>query len=96
LQERLLEVGNSGSSAGNTPSTFWPTSILGDSLQVVFQNILLESNDEVLQSSERAWKLLLQVTDVLDSWAFYKRKFYNLVYHRMMLTNKTVFIVAVP
>ncbi|XP_047094513.1 TATA-binding protein-associated factor BTAF1 isoform X1 [Lolium rigidum] len=58
--ERLLEVGNTGSSAGNTPSTFWPTSILGDSLQVVFQNILLESNDEILRSSERAWKLLLQ------------------------------------
>ncbi|KAE8789291.1 modifier of transcription 1-D1 [Hordeum vulgare] len=58
--ERLLEVGNTRSSAGDTPSKFWTTSILGDSLQVVFQNILLESNDEILQSSERAWKLLLQ------------------------------------
>lgn len=58
--EKLLEVGNSRSSAGTSPSKFWPTSILGDALQVVFQNLLLESNDEILQSSERAWKLLLQ------------------------------------
>jgi TATA-binding protein-associated factor len=66
---------------------------LGDSLQVVFQNILLESNDEILRSSERAWKLLLQVTNVLDFW---KRKFINLVYHRLILTNKSVFIVQCP
>jgi TATA-binding protein-associated factor len=39
--------------------------MLGDALQVVFQNLLLESNDEILQSSERVWKLLLQVVDVL-------------------------------
>ncbi|XP_062232323.1 TATA-binding protein-associated factor BTAF1-like isoform X2 [Phragmites australis] len=58
--ERLLEVGNTRSSDGITPSKFWPTSILGDALQVVFQNLLLESNYEILQSSERAWKLLLQ------------------------------------
>jgi hypothetical protein len=61
LQEKLLEVGNTRSLSGTTPSKFWPTSILGDALQVVFQNLLLESNDEILQSSERAWKLLLQV-----------------------------------
>ncbi|KAG8086577.1 hypothetical protein GUJ93_ZPchr0010g10708 [Zizania palustris] len=53
--ERLLEVGNTKSSA-----KLWPASILGDALQVVFQNLLLESNDEIIQSSERAWKLLLQ------------------------------------
>jgi TATA-binding protein-associated factor len=58
--EKLLEVGNSRSLSGTVPSKFWPTSILGDALQVVFQNLLLESNDEILQSSERAWKLLLQ------------------------------------
>lgn len=58
--EKLLEVGNTRSSAGTTPSKLWPTSILGDALQVVFQNLLLESNDDILQSSERAWKLLLQ------------------------------------
>ncbi|KAK3159851.1 hypothetical protein QOZ80_1BG0051830 [Eleusine coracana subsp. coracana] len=56
--ERLLEAGNTRSSTGTTP--FWPTSMLGDALQVVFQNLLLESNDEILQSSERVWKLLLQ------------------------------------
>jgi len=58
--EKLLEVGNSRSLSGTVPSKFRPTSILGDALQVVFQNLLLESNDEILQSSERAWKLLLQ------------------------------------
>ncbi|KAF8783592.1 hypothetical protein HU200_000532 [Digitaria exilis] len=58
--EKLLEVGNTRNLAGTTPSKFWPTSILGDALQVVFQNLLLESNDEILQSSESAWKLLLQ------------------------------------
>ncbi|KAL6618657.1 hypothetical protein ACP70R_033796 [Stipagrostis hirtigluma subsp. patula] len=58
--ERLLEVGNTRSSAGMTSSKFWAASILGDALQVVFQNLLLESNDEILQSSERAWRLLLQ------------------------------------
>ncbi|CAL4887597.1 unnamed protein product [Urochloa decumbens] len=58
--EKLLEVGNTRGLSGTTPSKFWPASILGDALQVVFQNLLLESNDEILQSSERAWKLLLQ------------------------------------
>ncbi|KAG2617033.1 hypothetical protein PVAP13_3NG178092 [Panicum virgatum] len=60
IRTLLLEVGNSRSLSGTVPSKFWPTSILGDALQVVFQNLLLESNDEILQSSERAWKLLLQ------------------------------------
>ncbi|AQK88882.1 TATA-binding protein-associated factor BTAF1 [Zea mays] len=67
--EKLLEVGNTRSSAGTTPSKLWPTSILGDALQVVFQNLLLESNDDILQSSERAWKLLLQVASmIIVSW----------------------------
>ncbi|XP_006646908.1 TATA-binding protein-associated factor BTAF1 isoform X1 [Oryza brachyantha] len=63
--ERLLEVGNTGSSA-----KLWLASILGDALQVVFQNLLLESNDEIIRSSERAWKLLLQCpTEDLESAA---------------------------
>nr|BAD25208.1 putative SNF2 domain-containing protein [Oryza sativa Japonica Group] len=63
--ERLLEVGNTRNSA-----KLWLASILGDALQVVFQNLLLESNDEIIRSSERAWKLLLQCpTEDLESAA---------------------------
>lgn len=40
---------------------FWPASILGDTLRIVFQNLLLESNEEILLCSERVWRLLLQV-----------------------------------
>ncbi|KAJ4797222.1 TATA-binding protein-associated factor MOT1 [Rhynchospora pubera] len=57
--ERLLEV-NKGSSDGAEASKFWPSSILGDALRIVFQNLLLEANDNILQSSERVWRLLLQ------------------------------------
>lgn len=58
--ERLLEVGNRRSSSGSLDNGFWPAAILGDALRIVFQNLLLESNDAVLLSSERVWRLLLQ------------------------------------
>lgn len=58
--ERLLEVGYTRSSSESMANRFWPASILGDALQIVFQNLLLESNDDILQSSERVWRLLLQ------------------------------------
>lgn len=61
MQERLLEVGNTRSSTETLTSNLWTTSILGDALRIVFQNLLLESNDEIVQSSERVWRLLLQV-----------------------------------
>ncbi|XP_072972272.1 TATA-binding protein-associated factor BTAF1 isoform X2 [Typha angustifolia] len=58
--ERLLEVCYARSSAETVASKFWPTSIVGDALRIVFQNLLLESNDQILQCSERVWRLLLQ------------------------------------
>ncbi|KAJ8627928.1 hypothetical protein MRB53_021235 [Persea americana] len=57
--ERVLEAG-SRSSSGSETGSFWPTSILGDTLRIVFQNLLLESNEEILQCSERVWILLLK------------------------------------
>lgn len=60
LQERLLEAGVKQNIS--VPSTtIWPTTILGDTLRIVFQNLLLESNDNILECSERVWRLLLQV-----------------------------------
>ncbi|KAK8964573.1 putative chromatin-remodeling complex ATPase chain [Platanthera guangdongensis] len=58
--ERLLEVGNKRSSSESLEHGFWPAAILGDALCIVFQNLLLESNDAILLSSERVWRLLLQ------------------------------------
>lgn len=60
LQERLLEAGIKRSISVSSTS-FWPSFILGDTLRIVFQNLLLESNDEILECTERVWKLLLQV-----------------------------------
>ncbi|XP_023528568.1 TATA-binding protein-associated factor BTAF1 [Cucurbita pepo subsp. pepo] len=57
--ERLLEAGLK--QIISVPSTsIWPTTILGDTLRIVFQNLLLESNDDILECSERVWRLLLQ------------------------------------
>lgn len=57
--ERLLEAGLKQNIS--VPSTaIWPTTILGDTLRIVFQNLLLESNDDILECSERVWRLLLQ------------------------------------
>ncbi|PKA51093.1 putative chromatin-remodeling complex ATPase chain [Apostasia shenzhenica] len=58
--ERLLEVGYQRSSSDSLNNGFWPTAILGDALRIVFQNMLLESNDDILHCSERVWRLLLQ------------------------------------
>lgn len=60
MQERLLEAGYRKSVSMST-SSFWPSYILGDTLRIVFQNMLLESSDEILECSERVWRLLLQV-----------------------------------
>ncbi|KAJ3671154.1 hypothetical protein LUZ60_008580 [Juncus effusus] len=58
--ERLLGV-NKGSSDGTEGgSKFWASSILGDAMRIVFQNLFLESNDSILRSSERVWRILLQ------------------------------------
>ncbi|KAG0475518.1 hypothetical protein HPP92_015204 [Vanilla planifolia] len=58
--ERLLEIGNRRNSFESTGNGFWPAVILGDALRIVFQNLLLESKDEILLSSKRVWRLLLQ------------------------------------
>ncbi|KAF9615352.1 hypothetical protein IFM89_023003 [Coptis chinensis] len=57
--ERLLVAGCQKASESATRS-FWPSFILGDTLRIVYQNLLLEANDEILQCSERVWRLLLQ------------------------------------
>lgn len=57
--ERVLEAAYRSTTELVT-SNFWPTDILGDTLRIVFQNLLLESNEEILQCSERVWRLLLQ------------------------------------
>ncbi|RAL50435.1 hypothetical protein DM860_016902 [Cuscuta australis] len=59
--ERLLEAGFKRS-LSEVSSSFWPSVILGDTLRIVFQNLLLESNEEVVQCSRRVWGLLLQCT----------------------------------
>lgn len=58
--ERLLEAGYKRSLSEPSGDSFWPSFILGDTLRVVFQNLLLESNEEILQCSERVWRLLVQ------------------------------------
>ncbi|XP_058761530.1 TATA-binding protein-associated factor BTAF1 [Vicia villosa] len=58
--ERLLEAGYKRSMSELSSTSFWPSSIFGDTLRIVFQNLLLETNEEVLQCSERVWSLLVQ------------------------------------
>ncbi|XAR57644.1 Nucleoplasmin ATPase [Bertholletia excelsa] len=58
--ERLLEAGYKRNISDSSSTSFWPSFILGDALRIVFQNLLLESNEEILQCSERVWRLLLQ------------------------------------
>ncbi|XP_047337513.1 TATA-binding protein-associated factor BTAF1 [Impatiens glandulifera] len=57
--ERLLEAGCKRKISDSSTSC-WPSFILGDTLRIVFQNMLLESKQEILQCSERVWRLLLQ------------------------------------
>ncbi|KAI3468468.1 hypothetical protein Pfo_025131 [Paulownia fortunei] len=57
--ERLLEAGYRRSITDESGS-FWPSFIVGDTLRIVFQNLLLESNEEILQCSERVWNLLVK------------------------------------
>lgn len=61
LQERLLEAGYKKNTSEPSDGSFWPSFILGDTLRIVFQNLLLESNEEILRCSERVWRLLVQV-----------------------------------
>ncbi|KAH0884939.1 hypothetical protein HID58_061035, partial [Brassica napus] len=54
--ERLLEAGCRKNISEQSKSSFWPSSILGDTLRIVFQNLLLESTEEILECSERVWR----------------------------------------
>ncbi|XP_065853225.1 TATA-binding protein-associated factor BTAF1 [Euphorbia lathyris] len=58
--ERLLEAGYKRNISEPSGTSFWPSFILGDTLRIVFQNLLLESNEDILQCSERVWRLLVQ------------------------------------
>ncbi|CAI0433201.1 unnamed protein product [Linum tenue] len=58
--EQLLEAGHKRSVSDPSGSSFWPSFILGDTLRIVFQNLLLESNERILHCSERVWRLLVQ------------------------------------
>ncbi|PON37204.1 Coatomer beta subunit [Parasponia andersonii] len=58
--ERLLEAGYKRNISDPASSSFWPSFILGDTLRIVFQNLLLDSNEEILQCSDRVWRLLVQ------------------------------------
>lgn len=60
LQERLLEVCY-GSHSFSAASVHWNSSIFGDTLRIVFQNLLLESDEQILQCSMRVWRLLVKV-----------------------------------
>lgn len=58
--ERLLEAGCKRNVQEPSDTSFWPSFILGDTLRIVYQNLLLESNDEILLCSKRVWRLLLK------------------------------------
>ncbi|XP_058206166.1 TATA-binding protein-associated factor BTAF1 isoform X3 [Rhododendron vialii] len=58
--ERLLEAGIKSNMSECPSTSLWSSFILGDTLRIVFQNLLLESNEEILYCSERVWRLLLQ------------------------------------
>ncbi|KAI4370311.1 hypothetical protein MLD38_018674 [Melastoma candidum] len=58
--ERLLDACYKRSSSGTSKCSFWPSFILGDTIRIVFQNLLLKSNEQILESSERVWRLLMQ------------------------------------
>ena len=63
-QERLLQSGDNKGREGNTGIS-WVVPILGDALRMVFQNLLLDCDENVLQCSQRVWRLLLQVGSIL-------------------------------
>ena len=69
VQERLLEAGYKRS-ISESSSSFWPAFILGDTLRIVFQNLLLESNEEILQCSERVWRLILEVFNLISCFEY--------------------------
>ncbi|XP_031131067.1 TATA-binding protein-associated factor BTAF1 [Ipomoea triloba] len=98
--ERLLEAGRKRSLC-EASGSFWPSFILGDTLRIVFQNLLLESNEEILQCSGRVWRLLLQcpVNDLTDAAKAYFSFWIELSttpYGSPLDTTKMFWPVALP
>ncbi|GAB4851956.1 btaf1 RNA polymerase II, B-TFIID transcription factor-associated, 170kDa [Ancistrocladus abbreviatus] len=99
--ERLLEAGYRRHSSEPSANSFWPSFILGDTLRIVFQNLLLESNDDILQCTERVWRLLLQcpVRDLEVAAASFISSWLELVttpYGSALDTSKMYWPVAPP
>ncbi|KAK6782737.1 hypothetical protein RDI58_020533 [Solanum bulbocastanum] len=98
--ERLLEAEYKRSIAESS-SSFWPSFILGDTLRIVFQNLLLESNEEIVQCSGRVWRILLQcpVEDLEDASKAYFPSWLELAttpYGSSLDTAKMFWPVALP
>ncbi|KAL8521551.1 hypothetical protein ACS0TY_011900 [Phlomoides rotata] len=98
--ERLLEAGYRRSITDESTS-FWPSFIVGDTLRIVFQNLLLESNEEILQCSERVWNLLVecQVEDLENAAKLYFSSWIDLAttpYGSPLDATKMFWPVALP
>lgn len=99
--ERLLDVGCQKCFSQQASATFWPASILGDALRIVFQNLLLESNEDILLSSERVWRLLLQgpaqdLEDVARSYFSFWIQLATTPYGSALDTTKMFWPIALP
>ncbi|GAA0152941.1 hypothetical protein LIER_11297 [Lithospermum erythrorhizon] len=98
--ERLLEAGLKRSKAESS-SSFWPSFIMGDTLRTVFQNLLLESNEEILQCSERVWRLLIEspIEDLEGAVKLYFSSWIELAttpYGSPLDTTKMFWPISVP
>ncbi|CAI9108802.1 OLC1v1008493C4 [Oldenlandia corymbosa var. corymbosa] len=98
--ERLLEAGLKKSISVSS-SSFWPSSILGDTLRIVFQNLLLESNGEILECTKRVWGLLLQspvedLVSVVESYFFPWIELATTSYGSALDATKMFWPVALP
>ncbi|CAA0831909.1 TATA-binding protein-associated factor BTAF1 [Striga hermonthica] len=98
--ERLLEAGYRRS-VSDVSSSLWPSFIVGDTLRIVFQNLLLESNEEILQCSERVWNLLLKclVEDLQNAAKLYFSSWIELAttpYGSPLDATKMFWPVALP
>ncbi|KAK4573373.1 hypothetical protein RGQ29_031366 [Quercus rubra] len=99
--ERLLEAGSKRNIPEPCNTSFWPSFILGDTLRIVYQNLLLESNEEILQCSMRVWRLLLQcpVGDLENSARSYMSSWIELAttpYGSALDATKMFWPVALP
>ncbi|XP_057949880.1 TATA-binding protein-associated factor BTAF1 isoform X2 [Malania oleifera] len=99
--ERLLEAGCRRNMSEADLASLWPSFILGDTLRIVFQNLLLESSDEILQCSERVWRLLLQcpVSDLEAAARLYMSSWIELTttpYGSPLDSTKMFWPVALP